>query len=289
MAEHASPPCCEPDRHLSGLLVEISGSWNRCRKTSGSLSLGAHAALLALVFVLSGRVVVPPPKVEKSYKPEKSETVSIYLPPPSAANAGGGGGDRSELPAPFGRPPAFARMQLAPPLIVIRNQNPVLQVDPTVIGPPDLNVPLSVARIGDPFGPLGPDSNGPGSGGGIGRGQGGGVGPGRGPGVGPGRDGGWHPGIYRPGADVTAPELVFSVEPEYSEEARKAKHQGTVILHIIVEPDGRVRQFKVAQSVGLGLDERAMEAVRQWKFRPGMRGGRPVSVLAAVEVTFRLL
>jgi TonB family protein len=91
------------------------------------------------------------------------------------------------------------------------------------------------------------------------------------------------------GGGVTAPALIYKVEPEYSEEARKAKYQGTVVLYVEVEPNGRAQNMRVIQSLGLGLDEKAMEAVRKWKFRPGNKNGKPVTVVATVEVSFRLL
>jgi TonB family protein len=88
---------------------------------------------------------------------------------------------------------------------------------------------------------------------------------------------------------VSAPSLLSKVEPEYSEEARKAKHQGMVVLYVEVDPAGRPHNIKVVRSLGLGLDEKAMEAVSKWKFRPGLKDGKPVTVGATVEVTFRLL
>ena len=94
--------------------------------------------------------------------------------------------------------------------------------------------------------------------------------------------------VYRVGGDVTAPQLVRKVDPEYSEEARKAKKEGTVVLKLVVQRDGIVRDIKVIQSVGLGLDERAIGAVKQWRFNPALKGGRPVDVAAMIEVTFRL-
>jgi TonB family protein len=91
------------------------------------------------------------------------------------------------------------------------------------------------------------------------------------------------------GGGVTAPSLLSKVEPEYSEEARKAKYQGVVTLYIQVDPDGRARNMRVLHSLGMGLDEKAMDAVRQWKFKPGTKDGRPVTVEALIEVAFRLL
>lgn len=136
--------------------------------------------------------------------------------------------------------------------------------------------------------PSGPPSNGTGSGGGIGSGSGGGVGSGQGPGVGPGRGGGIGGGVFRVGGGVSAPRPIFTPEPEYSEEARKAKYQGTCVLWLIVDRDGKTRDIRVGRALGLGLDEKAIEAVKQWKFEPAIKDGKPVSVQVNVEVSFRL-
>jgi TonB family protein len=96
-------------------------------------------------------------------------------------------------------------------------------------------------------------------------------------------------GVYRVGGGVTAPALVFKKEPEYSEVARAAKYQGTVTLYVEVGPDGFAHNMRVLKSLGLGLDEKAMDAVSQWQFRPGMKAGVPVTVAASIEVNFRLL
>ncbi len=106
---------------------------------------------------------------------------------------------------------------------------------------------------------LGIPSNGIGSGGGIGSGSGGGVGSGKGPGVGPGSGGGFGGGAFRIGGGVSAPSVLSKVEPEYSEEARKAKWQGTVVLSLVVDDQGRPQNLKVLRSLGLGLDQKAIE------------------------------
>ena len=148
---------------------------------------------------------------------------------------------------------------------------------------------MNIAQYGDPLGKLGPASNGPGSGGGIGTGSGGGIGSGKGGGFGPGEGGGIGGGVFRAGGGVTAPSLFHKVEPEYSEEARKAKYQGTVLLYIEVDANGKATNIRVARSLGLGLDEKAIEAVKQWKFKPGYKDGKPVKVAATIEMNFRLL
>jgi TonB family protein len=93
----------------------------------------------------------------------------------------------------------------------------------------------------------------------------------------------------RAGGDVSRPELIRKVEPEYTEEARAAKFQGVVVVYVVVEPDGTADQIRVMKSLGLGLDQKAIEAVQQWKFKPGMKNGVAAPVAATVEVNFRLL
>ncbi len=216
--------------------------------------------------------------------------ISPYVLPPAkdAAGGGGGGGDRDKLAASKGNLPKLSDKQFTPPVAVIRNENPKLAVEPTVVVPPQIPLPTG-GQLGDPLSKvLGPLSNGPGSGGGIGSGSGGGVGSGRGPGVGPGWGGGIGGGAYRVGGGVSAPRPLSDPDPEYSEEARKAKYQGTVVLWVIVGPDGKVRDVRVARSLGMGLDEKAIEAVRQWRFEPAKKDGQPVPVQVSIEVNVRL-
>ncbi len=94
--------------------------------------------------------------------------------------------------------------------------------------------------------------------------------------------------VYR-GRGVTPPQLVLKVEPEFSEEARKAKHQGVVVLSIEVDPSGNVRNIHVRKSLGLGLNEKAIEAVSHWRFRPAILDGKPVTTEAVIQVNFQLL
>jgi TonB family protein len=96
-------------------------------------------------------------------------------------------------------------------------------------------------------------------------------------------------GVYPIGGGVTPPRLLSKVEPKYTEEARAARHQGTTVLSVVIGPDGFVRESKIVRSLGMGLDEKAIEAVRQWRFTPGQKNGRDVAVRASIEVNFRLL
>ena len=227
------------------------------------------------------------------------ETVTLIAPsedipplaPSKTLSGGGGGGDRDKFQAPKGRLPKQDMTPLTPPAMVVRNDHPKLVAEPAIAVPPQVHLANNnMPNLGDPMShlPSGPASNGTGSGGGIGSGSGGGVGSGEGPGYGPGRGGGTGGGVFRVGGGVSAPKAVFAPDPEYSEEARKAKYQGTCVLWLIVGPDGRTRDIKVARTLGLGLDEKAIEAVKQWKFEPAMKDGKPVAVQINVEVSFRL-
>lgn len=95
--------------------------------------------------------------------------------------------------------------------------------------------------------------------------------------------------VFRIGAGVSAPVILFKVEPQYTQEARDAKLEGTVLMAVEIDQDGIVRYIKVLRPLGLGMSEKAMEAVGQWRFRPGMKDGKPVKVAANIEVNFRLL
>jgi TonB family protein len=170
------------------------------------------------------------------------------------------------------------------------NLNPQLPMEPTLVMASEIVLPsIDLARFGDPNGVSGPPSGGHGSGGGIGDGEDGGVGNSRGPGYGPGPGGGGVTGGGGFTGAVTQPVLLWKIEPEYTDEARRARVQGTVVLHIEVDTRGQAQNITVRQSLGLGLDERAIEAVRRWRFRPGYRNGKPSVTAAMVLVNFQLL
>lgn len=87
---------------------------------------------------------------------------------------------------------------------------------------------------------------------------------------------------------MTSPVVIYRVEPQYSEEARRARYQGTVVLQAIVRKDGTIDIVRIIRSLGFGLDEKAIEALKQWRFRPGMRNAEPVDVSLNIEVNFNL-
>lgn len=210
--------------------------------------------------------------------------------PLSLKRGGGGGGDRSPQPASKGKSPKVSLKQLAPPAAEISNEQPKLAVEPTIIAPPELqSTVINFGQLGDVFAQIALPSGGPGFGGGTGSGGGGGIGPGSGLGIGPGSGSGAGGDVSGVGNGVIAPRIIRKVNPEYSDEARKERYQGTVVLYVEIDTDGNVRKIEVRKRLGLGLDEKAMEAVRQWKFSPGTKDDQPVVVAAIVEVIFRLL
>jgi TonB family protein len=261
----------------------------RTKKSTFALSFLAHG-LMVVLLLTSGRYLAIHRHEIRQQVSSLVTDISPYVLPPSLSQSGGGGGggDRDKLAASQGALPLSSLQQLAPPAVVVRNENPQLAVEPTVVVPPEIQLP-HFGPLGDPLSSVtGPASSGTGSGGGIGSGSGGGVGSGRGPGVGPGWGGGIGGGAYRVGGGVTAPRILYAPDPEFSEEARKAKYQGTVVLWIVVGTDGRPRDIRVQRSLGMGLDEKAIESIRQWRFEPGRKDGIAVAVQVNIEVNFRL-
>ena len=252
-------------------------------------SFALHVTALALVFTSGWWMVKNGPRVRTQLAGRLSETVDYILPvAPSQSQGGGGGGTQDKVPAAHGSAPRFANEQLTPPTVIMANEAPKLPAEPTVIGPPDLKLP-QLGETGDPMAAiLNPPSNGAGMNGGIGSGQGGGVGIGYGPGVGDGRGGGIGGGVFRIGGGVSAPRAIYDPDPEYSEQARKAKYQGSVLLWAVIDAGGHPRDLRIARSLGMGLDEKATEAVSKWRFAPAIKDGRPVAVQISIEVVFRL-
>jgi periplasmic protein TonB len=213
----------------------------------------------------------------------------IVLPPSKdISGGGGGGGDKSKLDASKGKPPKFDLKQIVPPTAVIKNDDPKLKIEQTLAVPPEIKLPTSQTQVGDPLSNVLIASNGTGVSSGIGTGSSGGIGSGSGRGLGPGSGAGTGGGVFRVGGGVSAPRTIYAPDPEYSEEARKAKYQGVVVLHLIVGPDGRTRDIRALRTLGMGLDEKAIEAVRAWRFEPAKKDGQAVSVAINVEVNFNL-
>jgi len=239
----------------------------------------------------------------------------VYLSLPGPGGGGGGGGRRQPAPPPAARLAGPAR---TPSPVVIHMPRPASQsipparprrprpiqaaprpVDASPAPLPNNALPPVVAPVvslasdrqtlaGLLESPAETPSHGPGPGDGTGSGAGTGLGEGTGPGIGPGSGGGTGGGPYRPGSGIEPPRLLREVRPRYTEEARRRTVEGEVVVEIVVGSDGRVGDVRILQRLGSGLDERAVEAVRQWRFEPAMRAGVPVAVLVEVAVEFRL-
>ncbi|MBI1941547.1 MAG: hypothetical protein HYS33_08590, partial [Acidobacteria bacterium] len=229
-----------PPIPLTSQPIDIPDIWQDYQPQTASWvnSVLVHAvAVVALILpFMIHRMVTPVKASSKIEIVDISPYLNQLAGPDDKTGGGGGGGDRSRTPASQGAVPKFAKQQLAPPTVVIPDVTPQLPVQPNLLGPPELKLPEMAmsAQWGDPQGVLGPASSGPGFGGGIGSGQGGGIGSGRGGGLGPGEGGGFGGGVYSVGGNVSAPIPIYKPEPPYSEEARKAKYQGTVVLWIVV-------------------------------------------------------
>ena len=286
-----------PQPVLSPSAFTLSDSWER---SGGSRTRSALGSILAHLLVIAAIVAftLMPHAVRSEAKPIDRVTLiapslESYALPISTkqAGGGGGGGDRDKIEAPRGKLPRFAKEQITPPQIVVRNELPKLAVEPTVVAPPVIQMTAPAPNLGVPSASVLPSfvaSNGTGSGGGIGSGSGGGVGVGAGPGVGEGSGGGIGGGTYKVGGSVLAPRPLATPDPEYTEQAREAKLQGVCVLGLIVGVDGKPRDIRVIRKLGMGLDEKAVAAIGQWTFAPATKDGTPVPVQISVQVRFKL-
>jgi periplasmic protein TonB len=295
-------------RSLKGLAVVIDRPLFRpgsgVRREPGlpiALSGTLHAAMLVgFVLVTSLGMAKTQALVTND---DKTEMRLVFLVEPGPGGGGGGGGlkqpeppppaerkgvEKMRSPVPVRRPPP----PIDPPVIEKPVEPPPMKVEP-VAAPVVAVAADSRDRAGVPWTPREPapqetDSQGPGTAGGTGNGQGTGIGEGSGAGIGPGSGGGTGGGPYRPGTGITPPAIVHEVKPDYTEEGRRRHIEGDVVLEIIVRSDGSVGNVKLVQGLGAGLDQRAIEAVRQWRFSPAKRYGTPVDVIVEVAMEFKL-
>jgi TonB family protein len=283
-----------PPLEVTSRPVEVKDIWGLYgrQKKSFMLSAGFQTALVAVVVLAGLANSRVPREVGTLIRHVYLDTAPVEVARiPPAAKTGGGGGDRSTLRASFGKLAEAAPRQYVPPQAVPNNLDPKLTMRPTIELVETAETDPSIRNYGDPLAGQGPPSNGPGSNGGVGSGRDGGQGPGDGPGAGPGEGGPVLGGLVIAGkrSGLVNPEVLYKPEPEYSEEARKVKLQGTVVLEVVVDQNGRPQVRKVLQSLGLGLDEQAVKTVSTWNFRPGKLDGKPVPMLIHVYVSFQLL
>lgn len=254
------------------------------------VSLAVHGAFVLLALLA---IANPPASMMSPVRDELPRDI-VWLDQPGPGGGGGGGGN--EMP----EPPKKAELKGAEKITVPVAKPPKMEINkPEPPKPPAqitipaqqtatgvMELPGMVSNLPTPATP----SQGLGTGGGAGTGQGTGIGPGRGSGLGDGYGGGTGGGAYRPGNGVMSPEIIHEEKPQYTSEAMRAKVQGIVEVEAIVMPDGSVGQVQIVRSLDdrFGLDQKAIEAVKRWRFRPGTRMGKPVPVLVNIELTFTL-
>lgn len=252
-----------------------------------------NGSILAVVLFFGARKII-----STVTKPQLTSTnielkdLTTYKAPKAAiaAGGGGGGGDRSAIDALKGHLPKIEKNPiLAPQAQTV--EHPKLAIEPAI------DVQKNITLADNPLLPnIGVKSssnvrlasNGTGSGGGMGSGSGGGLGSGSGNGYGAGSGGNTGGGVYRVGGDVSNPVLVRSVEAEFSEEARRAKYQGAVTVSFIIDAQGNVHNPRVVRALGMGLDEQAIKAIMQYKFKPAIKNGKAVSVYFSVAIDFHI-
>lgn len=272
-----------------------------------------HAAMAAMIAVMTSVAVAP---THARTTDTLQETHMIFLVAPGPGGGGGGGGLKQPAPPPPAEHQGVERLRspiamhrpavriakamretppprIEPPLVVPLAEPPPARVEAIqpVFAPVAPAAPDARDRAGMPWRPLPAavsDSNGPGTGGGVGSGQGTGLGAGDGNGIGPGSGGGTGGGPYRPGSGITAPSILREVRPDYTDEGRRRGVEGDVVVEVVVRADGSVGSVKLLHGLDAGLDQRAIDAVRQWRFNPARRYGAPVDVIVEVAVEFKL-
>jgi periplasmic protein TonB len=285
----------------------LFASAERPRSTPGAplaISGGLHAGLLAIGLIAATRGVAATDPAVRLDPPRRPTANLVFLALPGPGGGGGGGGPlqrtpppkamregRGALSSPLPKREPPPPIESAPPQHLPEPKRPALDAEPLpVLAAPVVAAPAdSRSRAGALEQTTAKsDSRGPGKGGGVGSGAGTGIGEGDGAGLGPGTGGGTGGGPYRPGSGIDAPKLLREVKADYTEEARRRNLAGDVVLEIVVRSDGSVGDVKITQGLGGGLDQRAVQAVRQWQFAPGRRLGRPVDVVVEVAVEFTL-
>ena len=283
-----------PPLHLTSRPVAVADPLAvRRDPTSSTLAFFMHVvvitAIVWLTMNLHPRVVATKPQIITPIT-----FIKPYIPPtvpaPKAMGGGGGGGEHRVIEPSKGHLPKMVKVPTVAPQI-LKIDNPKLAAPAAIQVPQAVHIPdnPSMPNIGVPNSPqVAMASQGSGSNSGFGSGLGGGIGSGHGAGLGSGIGGGYGGGVMSVGGGVTAPELVHSVQPEFTDAARQAKYTGVVEISLIVDAYGNPENIAVVKHLGMGLDQKAEEAVRQYKFHPAMYQGHPVAVRLIVDVDFHL-
>ena len=296
-ADHASPP-------RPALFSIFGPSAQRPQPKSVPLAVSGtiHAGVVAVAVLITSLGLTPTAKTLPVEEPAPNARL-VFLNIPGPGGGGGGGGALQKTPPPKAR--RLGRSSVSSPMPPRRPPQPIEPPPPQPLPepPPTLTsepMPIVSAPIvqapADDRNRAGilqearteTKSRGPGSGGGAGSGAGTGIGSGDGNGVGPGAGGGTGGGPFRPGSGIEPPRLLREVRADYTEDGRRRAIEGEVVLEIVVRSDGSVGDVRLLKRLGAGLDDRAAQAVRQWRFAPARRAGTPVDVIVEVAVEFKL-
>jgi periplasmic protein TonB len=272
------------------------------RSTPVPLVVSSTAHVLAAALLLATLGLTPKAAVLRIDDRPAEPMRLVFVATPGPGGGGGGGGLLQKAPPP--KAERQGRQKMSSPLPVRQPPQPIV---PAPAPPEPKPAPLEAEQLPAVVAPIiaapadtrnrvgvleqttaQTDSRGSGRGGGVGTGTGTGIGQGEGSGIGPGSGGGIGGGPYRPGSGINPPRLVREVKADYTEEARRRGLAGEVVMEIVVRRDGSVGDVKVLQGLGAGLNDRAVQAVRQWRFSPAERQGTPVDVIVEVSVEFRL-
>jgi len=300
-----SDAAVSPVRNADDPLFSLFSETARSRRSAGvplALSSTLHAGLIGFAVVLATFNFSPRAASLLADDRTAEPMRLIFVASPGPGGGGGGGGLRQKAPAP--KALREGKKTLSSPVPVRREPKPIepapappepkpeplkAETLPTVVAP-IITAPADTRnRVGvlDEK-PVETESHGPGAGGGAGTGSGTGLGSGDGSGIGPGSGGGTGGGPYRPGSGIAPPRLLREVKADYTEDARQRSISGDVVLEIVVRRDGSVGDIKILKGLAGGLNDRAIQAVRQWRFSPATRQGAPVDVVVEVAVEFRL-
>lgn len=256
------------------------------------ISMAFNIAVLLVAIFFVGRQVIN--AVNKKLEATNID-VGIWAPKAPVAKdqngGGGGGGNHSVIDPIKGHLPKIEQNPITPPQVKTFDK-PIIEAPAAIMVQKNITLPdnPNLPTIGmTQSANVRIMSEGQGGGAGMGSGYGGGLGSGTGNGYGPGYGGGAGGGIYHVGGGISAPVPLNSVEAEFSDEARRAKYQGICLIQMIVDAHGMPQEPRVVRPLGMGLDQKALEAVRKYRFKPAMKDGKtPVPVMITVEVNFRL-
>lgn len=277
---------------------------HRAARRSPGLPVAASAAFHGVVLgglMLAAVAQLGPTEARALERVVPTEPMRlVFLAQPGPGGGGGGGGLRMPTPAPRAKRTGTSSL----PSPIPERRPPPADPPPTPPEPPPpvpaewlppVLAPVATRPADDDTRPgiieetpVEADSRGSGDGGGAGTGEGTGLGEGDGAGIGEGEGGGYGGGVYGPGSGVEPPRLLSEVKPDYTEDARRRGIEGDVVMEIVVRRDGSVGDVRIVQGLGAGLDQRAADAVRRWRFAPGTRRGAPVDVMVEVAVEFKL-